>query len=180
MLTNIRLLTEACKALNIHYEILHPSQNLVRFKIGQEDYYFTNYTTPFLSNSVGKLFKDKDYVYYVFKDRVNVPRSESFLSPYCPEKYSKYLHYKNIDAIVEEIQKNFLLPIIIKRNTGSAGNNVFLCQDIDQVKSSLDIIFNVNSKEYDYVAIAQEQIDILREYRVIIFKNEILLVYEKV
>lgn len=179
MLTNIRLLTEACKALNIHLEILHYTQNLVRLKINNNDYYFTNYTTPFLSQSVAKIFQDKDYVYHLFKNRVNLPRTESFLSPYCPETYHRYLKYKNIKSIVEEIEKKFSLPIIMKKNSGSSGTNVFLCYEIVEVKSCLDKIFDFNTKEYDYIALAQEYIDIIREYRAVIFKNELLLVYEK-
>ena len=179
MITNIRILLAACQELNIPFKILHPSENLVRIIINNQFYYFTNWSTPFVSQSVGKLFKDKDYVYELLKDTVKVPKTKAFLSPFCKEAYKKYLLFTDIDSIVEEIKTNFALPVIIKRNAGSSGNNVFLCQDIEQVRLSLQQIFNINSKEYDYVALAQEYIDITHEYRAIYFNNELLLLYEK-
>lgn len=179
MLTNIRLLIEACKALDINYEIFHPTRNLVKITLNENDYFFTNYSTPFLSQSMGQLFKDKDYVYHLFKNKVNLPKTLSFLSPYCHERYQQYLIFKNIELMVEEIKNNFSLPVIIKKNAGSGGNNVFLCQDITQVKLCLEEIFNVNSRQYDYVALAQEYIDIEHEYRAVVFRNKILVLYEK-
>ncbi|MBH8565387.1 alpha-L-glutamate ligase [Nostoc sp. CENA67] len=179
MLTNIRLLLEACKHLNIEFKCLHTNDNLVRVVINQKPYYFTNFSTPFLPQSISQIFKDKDYTYHLFKDKVNVPKTKAFLSPFCEDKYKIYLEHQDIDSILEAIQKTFVLPVIIKRNSGSSGTNVFLCQNIEQVRFSLEKIFDVNSKEYDYVALAQEYIDIVHEYRAIVFKNKLLLLYEK-
>ncbi|MBH8574515.1 alpha-L-glutamate ligase [Nostocaceae cyanobacterium CENA369] len=179
MITNIRLVLAAAKELDLDFEILHPNQNLVKVVVNEKPYYFTNYSTPFLSQSISKIFKDKDYTYHLLKDTVNLPKTKAFLSPYCKEIYKEYLLYLDIDSMIGEIKATFNLPLIIKKNAGSAGNNVFLCQDINEVKLSLEQIFNVNSKEYDYVALAQEYIDIAREYRTIIFNNELLLLYEK-
>ncbi|ACK68949.1 RimK domain protein ATP-grasp [Gloeothece citriformis PCC 7424] len=179
MLTNIRLLLSACEALEIKSENFHPTRNLVKVTLNDKDYFFTNYSTPFLTQSTGQLFKDKDYVYHVFKNFVNLPKTLSFLSPYCHEKYQPYLIFKDIDSIVEEIARHFSPPLIVKKNGGSGGDNVFLCQDLSQVRVCLEEIFNINSRLYDYVALAQEYINIDREYRAVIFKNELLLLYEK-
>ncbi|NEP58854.1 MAG: ATP-grasp domain-containing protein, partial [Symploca sp. SIO2G7] len=124
-------------------------------------------------------FTDKSYTYQLLKDKISTPKTASFLSPFCDEKYRAYLEYANIDAIVKEITKIFALPIIIKRNQGFAGNNIFLCQNKEQIKLSIKQIFNVNSKDYDYVVLAQEYIEIVNEYRAIIFNGELLLLYEK-
>ncbi len=180
MLTNIRLCIEACKQLNIDWEILHPNQNLLRIKINNNKiYYFVNYSTPFILQSTDKIFKDKEYTYQLLKQRVNLPNTRAFLSPFCNDKYQKYLNFPDIESILESINETFSLPVIIKRNSGAGGNNVFLCQNLEQVKLYLQQIFNINSKNYDYIALAQEYIDISHEYRAVFFNNELLLLYEK-
>jgi glutathione synthase/RimK-type ligase-like ATP-grasp enzyme len=179
MLTNIEILLAACEELNIPYEILHPSQNLIRLKQGGEEYYFVNYMTPFNSASLAEIFKDKEYTYQLLNGKINTPRTLGFVSPHCEEKYKKYLSFPDIESIVLEVNKNFAFPVILKRNRGAGGNNVFLCKTIEQIKEALEIIFNVNSKDYDYVALAQEYIEIAHEYRAVFCKEKLVLLYEK-
>ena len=179
MLTNISLVLEACRELNIPYEILHPSQNLIRIRYGGEDYFFVNYMTAFDSGSLAQIFKDKEYTYQLLKHQINTPKTLSFVSPHCEDKYQKYLSCPDIESIVLEVNKNFAFPVIIKRNRGSGGNNVFLCESGEQIKAALEIIFNVNSKDYDYVALAQEYIEIEHEYRAVFCKEKLVLLYEK-
>ena len=179
MLTNIRMLLEACKKLAVEYEILHPNQNLVKVKIGDREYYFTNYSTPLIPQSIAGIFKDKQYFYQVFRDVVKMPRTISFISPYCDEKYKEYLRFLNIDEIIAEIEDNFELPIILKRNRGSGGNNVFKCCDSPQMRSALENIFDVNSKSYDYIALAQDSINIVKEYRSVCVNQEQVILYDK-
>lgn len=179
MLTNIAILLEACRELNIPYEILHPSQNLIRIRHGGEDYFFVNYMTAFDSGSLAQIFKDKEYTYQLLKHQINTPKTLSFVSPHCEDKYQKYLSCPDIESIVLEVNKNFSFPVIIKRNRGSGGNNVFLCESGEQIKAALEIIFNVNSKDYDYVALAQEYIEIEHEYRAVFCKEKLVLLYEK-
>ena len=179
MLTNIRMLLEACKKLAVEYEILHPNQNLVKVKISDREYYFTNYSTPLIPQSIAGIFKDKQYFYQVFRDVVKMPRTISFISPYCDEKYKEYLQFLNIDEIIAEIEDNFELPIILKRNRGSGGNNVFKCCDSPQMRSALENIFDVNSKSYDYIALAQDSINIVKEYRSVCVNQEQVILYDK-
>lgn len=179
MLTNIRMLIQACKTSSITYEILHPNQNMVKVKFGDREYYFTNYSTPLTLQSVAEIFKDKQYFYQIFQDVVKMPRTISFISPYCDEKYLEYLEFPSIDKIIAEIEKKFDLPVIIKRNRGSGGNNVFKCTNLLEIRNALDRIFNVNSKNYDYVALVQESIHIVREYRSVCLKQEQIVLYEK-
>jgi glutathione synthase/RimK-type ligase-like ATP-grasp enzyme len=54
-----------------------------------------------------------------------------------------------------------------------------LCESREQVQESLEIIFNVNSKDYDYVALAQEYIEIAHEYRAVFYQGKLVLLYEK-
>ncbi|MEG4047964.1 YheC/YheD family protein [Microcoleus sp. Pol17_C1] len=179
MLTNIEILLAACEELNIPYEILHPSQNLIRLKQGGEEYYFVNYMTPFNSASLAEIFKDKEYTYQLLNGKINTPRTLGFVSRHCEEKYKKYLSFPDIESIVLEVNKKFTFPVILKRNRGAGGNNVFLCESREQIKAALEIIFNVNSKDYDYVALAQEYIEIAHEYRAVFCKEKLVLLYEK-
>ena len=179
MLNNIKLLLEACQELNINYEILHRHQNLVRIKLKQKYYYFVNYTTPFNSKPITEIFKDKEYTYELLKDKIRMPKTIGFLSPFCAEKYKKYLDYKTIEAIENKILKEFELPVIIKRNRGATGKNVFLCKKEENMAGYVNRIFNINNKDYDYVALAQEYIKIDCEYRAIFFDQKLILLYEK-
>ncbi|WP_286391253.1 ATP-grasp domain-containing protein [Pseudanabaena mucicola] len=179
MLTNIRMLIQACQKSSIAYEILHPNQNVVKVKFDDREYYFTNYSTPLTPQSVAEIFKDKQYFYQIFQDVVKMPRTISFISPYCDEKYLEYLEFPSIDKIINEIERSFALPVIIKRNRGSGGNNVFKCENLPEIRKALDHIFNVNSKNYDYVALVQEPINIVKEYRSVCLNQEQIVLYEK-
>ncbi|MCL1489544.1 MAG: alpha-L-glutamate ligase [Pseudanabaena sp. Salubria-1] len=179
MLTNIKMLLGACKKLSIEFEILHPNQNLVKVKLSNREYYFTNYSTPLIPQSLAEIFKDKQYFYQVFRDVVKMPRTVSFISPYCDQRYKEYLRYSTTDDIIAEIENSFELPVIVKRNRGSGGNNVFKCFDLLQIRNALDCIFNVNSKNYDYVALVQEPINIVKEYRSVCLNQEQIVVYDK-
>ena len=179
MLTNVKLLLQACQELNISYEILHRHQNLLRIKLEKRYYYFVNYTTPFNSKPITEIFKDKEYSYELLKNKIKMPKTIGFLSPLCDEKYKIYLHFKNIKSIENKIVNEFELPVIIKRNRGSSGNNVFLCQKKEEIEGYINRIFNIKNKDYDYVALAQEYIQIVREYRAIFFERKLVLLYEK-
>lgn len=75
-------------------------------------------------------------------------------------------------------------------NRGSLGHNVFLCEFRDDSVSALKSIFDQHSQYYDYVALAQDYVNIKHEYRAIWYrpkadqpragKGEVLLVYEKI
>lgn len=179
MQTNISLVIEACQQLNIPYEIIAPNQNLIRVKLHDRPYFFVNFSTPFDNQQIVHLFKDKEYTYYLLKDKIKTPKTLGFLSPFCDEKYWKYLQFHNCEEVAIEALRNFALPVVVKRNRGSAGNNVFLCQTEEEVKSAIETVFNVNSKDYDYVCLVQEYIEIDREYRAVFFGGKLVLLYEK-
>ncbi|WP_375476824.1 RimK family alpha-L-glutamate ligase [uncultured Nostoc sp.] len=178
MLDNVSLLLKACENLNISYEIIHPSENLIKIKLNNKLHYFCNYTTPLINQAVAQLIKDKEYTYHVLNKNVKLPRTVGFLSPFCDIQYKIYLKFPTIQDIVLEIKKKFETPVIVKRNSGSSGHNVFLCHNQDEIETALKEIFNINHK-YDYVALAQELISIKSEYRAIFLNKELVLLYEK-
>ncbi len=179
MLNNIRLTIKACDELNLSYNLLHHNQNILRVKIKEKYHFFVNYSTPLVSQSIAQILKDKDYTYHLLKAVINQPKNVAFLSPFCDEKYQQYLEFNSIEKIREKILEQFSIPLILKRNRGSGGNNVFLCQDQAQIDQALKQIFNYNHKNYDYVALAQDYITIKKEYRVIFLDQKLILAYEK-
>ncbi|MFN6536697.1 MAG: RimK family alpha-L-glutamate ligase [Nostoc sp. EkiNYC01] len=178
MLDNVSLLLQACENLNISYEIIYPAENLIKVKFNNKHHYFCNYSTPLINQAVAKIVKDKEYTYHILNKKIKLPRTMGFLSPLCDTKYKMYLKFPTIEDIILEIKENFETPVIVKRNSGSSGHNVFLCQNQDEIENALKEIFNLNSK-YDYVAIAQELIPIKSEYRAVFLNKELVLLYEK-
>lgn len=179
MLDNVSLLLQACKNLNISYEIIHPAENLLKIKLNNKQHYFCNYSTPLINQAVAHIIKDKEYTYHILKQKVKLPRTVGFLSPFCELQYKIYLKFPSFKDIILEIKNKFETPVIIKRNSGSGGHNVFLCQNTDEIETALKEIFNINYKKYDYVAIAQEFIHIKSEYRAVFLNKKLVLLYEK-
>jgi len=178
MLNNVRILLQACENLNINYELIDPNGNLVKVKL-RKDYYFCNSLTPLIDEVVSKILKDKEYTYYLLKDKIKIPQTIGFLSPFCGDKYKQYLKLSTIPEIITKIKANFALPLIVKRNSGSRGHNVFLCHNYEEIETALTLIFELKNKNYDDIALAQEYIQIKSEYRAIYLNKELVLLYEK-
>ncbi|MBW4424847.1 MAG: ATP-grasp domain-containing protein [Nostoc desertorum CM1-VF14] len=179
MLDNLLLLLKACEKLNINYEIIHPTENLVKIKLNNKQHYFCNYSTPLINQSVAQIIKDKEYTYHILKQKVKLPQTVGFLSPFCDLQYKIYLKFPSFQDIVLEVKDKFEIPVILKKNSGSGGCNVFLCHNIDEIEAALKEIFNINNRKYDYVAIAQEYIHIKSEYRAVFLNKQLVLLYEK-
>ena len=179
MLNNTRLMLKACDKLNLSYDILHRNGNFVKVKINDKEHFFVNNSVPLLSQSISKILIDKDYNYQLLHEVVSMPQNISYLSPFCDEKYHEYLEFKTIEEIKNNILEQFSLPVIVKKNKGSGGTNVFLCHSEEKIYSSVQAIFDINDKKCDYIAIAQEYINIKKEYRVVCLHHKLMLAYEK-
>ena len=179
MNTNLTCLIAACEELGWNYRTIHPSGNIVAVEAGDREAFFTNWTTPMNAHSVARLCTDKDYSYAVLDGLGAVPKTRSFLDPAVDEKHRHYLEFFSNAEIADAILQEFDLPLIVKRNTGTAGKNVFLCRDSIEVTQAVDKIFDRESKEYDYVALAQQYIVPRTEYRVLMFEHALQFAYEK-
>lgn len=176
---NIECLVKACETLNISYESHHKTKNLVTVSINSHSHVFLNWGTPFNSQSVAQLCQDKDYFYSYFKNIVKSPKTISFLNPYCDEKYERYLDHKTIFEVILTVEVSIAYPVIVKKNRGSWGSNVFLVNNRCELEKSLLAVFNPNSATFDYVCLVQEKINISTEYRVIYFDGEYQFAYKK-
>ena len=176
---NISMLIKACNNLGYEYDILHESGNLVVVKNQGKSHVFVNLAAPLNSSSVTHLCRDKEYFYQDFKSHINMPKTKGYLNPNCNKSYSNYVKNSNVEEIANNIDKNFEYPVVLKKNKGSKGRNVFQCNERSQVINSLDKIYDLSNYKYDYVAISQEYIQIQKEFRALFLEGNLHCVYEK-
>ena len=177
-IANTGCLVAACRALRIPYRFYDDNRNLVGVLLDRE-YFFANSSTPFNDEAIGKIMKDKEFMYRVMRGLVRMPFTQGFIDPRCNPDYRSYVTFETHAAIIKEIEKKLSYPIMIKMNSGSRGVNVFKCEDRKQAFKALKVIFDKKSQNYDYIALAQEYVAIWREFRVIVFQGKVVLVYEK-
>jgi glutathione synthase/RimK-type ligase-like ATP-grasp enzyme len=178
MLLNIDCLIQACRQLQLPYDIISTTENLVAVQATQL-LYFASFTTPANCESLARICKDKGYTYELLKDTVNVPPTKIYLDPHCPTEYQDYAEFSSHETILRDILHIFPLPCILKRGNGSKGQHVFVCQNQEEILPAIQEVFNPQSKEYDYLLLAQNYIEKSKEYRVVIVHNQVELVYEK-
>jgi len=168
---------EACKKLNITYTLSHKDNILLTVYLGKP-LYFIQAHTPFDREDIARICKDKDLSYTLLKDICTIPKWKSYLDPAVTKEYKDFIREKSVQEIVESISE-WNKPIILKKNQGSKGVNVFLCETTEQIANAFNSIFDQNSKHYDYVGLVQEYIQPEAEYRVIAYKGKALLAYKK-
>ena len=168
--------------LGLDCEILHPDAITVRVAINGRYYYFTHWIKPFNTVDTVRLLKDKDLTYSLLANHIKIPDWEPFLDPHVDDFYPispNSNNYKSVHDIAKRIEDVFGYPHIIKPNKGSTGKNVSKVTNMTELLASLNTVFEHGSQNYDYIAIAQEFIDIAHEYRILTFRGDILMMYEK-
>ncbi len=176
----IACLTEACQDMELDYQFLDRENNFVSVNINGDTLHFQINRTPFNSQVMASICWDKEHSYALFKDSIPMPKTLGFLDYGVQNIFQKYLIYKSIEKIIDRIEQEFSYPVVIKKNRGSFAINVFLCHNREEVKESVKTIFDKKSKEYDYIALAQKYIEPQREFRMVCFRGEALLTYERV
>ncbi len=178
MIPNSECLRDALEELHIPYKILDQNGNF--FEVGKKKkYLFAGTTTPLNSEVFSLAARDKGFTDILLKDILSLPRTLAYLDPRVKKEYTDYRKFNSLEDVLKNIEFTFSFPLIIKRNSGLKGNNVFLCSNREEAKKALMKVFNHRSKNYDYVALAQEYIDIQKEYRVLVLNEKVELVYEK-
>lgn len=179
MNSNIQVLNKVCQKLNLNYQLHHTSQNIVEITIAEKKHLFTSFDTPLNTQSINKLCRDKDYFYQYFQNIINMPKTQAYLNPHHEGAYVRYLELNTMTHIIQSIEQYFQFPMIIKQNRGTSGKNVFKVENLQQLERSLLSIFNKNDMDFDYVALAQELIEIDKEFRVIYLHGQQQFTYEK-
>lgn len=179
MINNIKCLTKACDNLGITYHFIDKEKNLVGVELAGQTLYFQLNHTPFNQDAVTNICLDKMHTYELLSSVVKMPQTISFLSWDVQEEYKKYLTYQSGEEAVTHIEEVFDYPVVIKKNRGSLGIHVYLCSDKATALSSLESIFNPASKDYDYVALAQQFVPTQEEYRLVCAYSEPVLAYRR-
>jgi hypothetical protein len=176
---NILHVIQASQKLGLHHSVLHESGNLIAIHNQEQTALFAGYSTPLNDHSMAQICTDKEFFYQLAHPLVAIPFTKGYLNPATSEHHREYLAFPSLKAIVADIQSHFELPVIIKKNRGSTGTNVFLCQHDKEIYQCLSEIYNRNSYKFDYVALAQQYITIAREYRLIYLESHLAFAYEK-
>ena len=176
---NLRCLTACCEKLGVDFKILHESGNLVEILLDRRSLVFSNWATPLNPHSIARMCMDKEYAYRYFRQWVRMPRTVGYLDPGVRDEYRGYLELMTHREIVSAIHESFSYPVVVKRNSGSRGIHVYRCATLGDVNAAIREIFKQGQKGYDYVAIAQEFIEIQREFRVVSYCGDIAFMYEK-
>lgn len=172
-------LIEACRELKLPYEFISENKAFIAVTIEGNKHYFIANDTPFNSAMTRRICQDKGYTYELLNNTINMPKTEQYVDPDPPAPYEAYASFRDFEPIKADILKHLSLPLILKKNSGSVGTNVFLIKEEDRIIPVLKTIFDRSSRFYDHVAIAQEYIKPHKEYRVTVLKKEIELIYEK-
>ena len=122
---NLQCLKKACDELNVKYKIYHSSENIFEVMVGDKSYMFINWSTPLNRHCYAQLNQDKDYFYTFFKNLIKMPKTKSYFNPHSDSKYAMFLKQKSIAEIIKDIESDFDYPVIVKKNRGSWGRNVF-------------------------------------------------------
>lgn len=178
---NMRSLVKACENLGIQYKKLDKLGNLLGLEIGEKTHYFTNVRVPINNEPVAMVCINKAYTYWVLKDELPMPKTKSYLDPKSTEEdIQKFAEFKKQKHIVEDVLKNFELPVIIKMNSGAQGKHVYKCDTKRKIARAVKAIFKKGHKDYDSSILAQQFLEIENEYRAITMDGELVLLYEKV
>ena len=175
---NIKALIEACDGMEVGYQAIVESGNMLILDLPNNPT-FVNCKTPLNSESMSFLCQDKTYFYQRANELIAMPETTSYLNPDTDNEFKHYCEFTSLDSIINDIENQHQYPLIVKPNRGAQGINVYKVMSRKALKDSLEAIFSLHSQHYDYRAIAQMWVDIHKEYRAIFLDGELELLYEK-
>ncbi|NCN51055.1 MAG: hypothetical protein GW762_01530 [Candidatus Pacebacteria bacterium] len=174
------ILSQVLDALKIPYSLVDADESVIAFKPPGTTTvrYVINTIMGVNSESDTRLCSDKAYTYDLIKDVVAMPETRRYLDP--DGRYPDYHAFESQAEIIADIRQTFReMPLIIKKNRGSMGNGVYLCQNWEEVTAAVAATFRKDFAGYDYLCIAQTALSIQTEWRVIMYKGKLQFMYEK-
>lgn len=175
----IAVLHRACEHLGLKTRFVDANQNVMQVQFPWGNEYFRINRTPFNSEVVAEICRDKMHTYELLSPHLNMPLTRSYLDVNVGEQYRHYLTHYSFDAIVADVEQHFGFPVVVKMNSGALGMGVYLCHSSEQVRKACQAIFNQQSSQYDYVALAQCCVPNKVEYRLVCAFNEPVLLYQR-
>lgn len=175
----IACLLKACNQLGLTYRFFDKEENLLQVTFSWGVEYFQINKTPFNREVIMSLFRDKKHTYYLLNDLIRMPKTQSYLDFNVPPAYQHYCEQHSIPEIISSVRQQFEFPIVVKCNSGALGIGVYLCQNESAASQAFEAIFNKQSKDYDYLALAQQYIPTKAEYRLVCAFGEPVLAYKR-
>lgn len=141
----------------------------ITFKNGRRRY-FRHSNLDLNPLGASEIAKDKDYANFFMK-RMGYPivRGEAFFS----KQWAKTIGSKRTAGAALRFAKQIGFPVMVKPNSGSQGNGVFLAHTGKEFRQALRAIFRE-----DKVALVQERI-VGSDYRVVVLDGKIISAYER-
>ncbi len=167
----------AAKKMGIPFDFVDEYQAVLVLHFPNHEHFIVNTKFGLVSNAEEYLGKDKDFQYTLLKKHVSVPKTRSYLDP--KSNYGKLAKFKTQAEIATDIEMHFSYPLILKKNQGSQGLNVFLVKNSQDLREKVAEIFNLQNSEYDFVLLAQEYVKPVKEYRVVVYHQKISFAYIK-
>lgn len=182
----IALLKKACDQLDLKYVPVDDSGIFLKifFEGGGSRLFIAN-NLGLNSEVVEKICRDKSYSHTLLSEVVRMPKTDTYIDPDPPEIYASFKSFGSTDSIAQEIIKRHggkslvEFPLLLKPNSGSMGINVFKCESNAEVAHAVTTIFDKKSYKYDHVLLAQEYVQVQKEYRVLMYNHKIQFVYQK-
>jgi glutathione synthase/RimK-type ligase-like ATP-grasp enzyme len=157
------ILKNICKKRNIRYSQSKELANLITIHTKQ-DFIFYGRKSPFNTVSAQGVTKSKIATYSLLKTtNLNIPKSAIVSKK----------NYRNSEVVEKIKLLNSSFPIVIKPSNTDNSKHVYVCEDIQDTLSKMEIIFQDVDISIDLI-IAQEYINIVTEYRVVVFNTNIL------
>ncbi len=178
------IVKKVCDEFGFNSEFIDEANVILRVNFedrgeGRESHLFIANNSGLNDEAVRKICGDKFYTYLLLRDEVNQPSTFSFIDPGAEDIYEDYGNFDSNKEIIDKIQENHGFPILVKANSLSRGINIFKCNNYEQVASAVENIFNKNSKNYDHVLVSQDYIYSQKEYRVLVYDQKIMFMYQK-
>lgn len=175
----VELLIEVCREQELPYTVVGDNKALLKIHFPGHDHIVLNAALGLNTDADLKLTKDKFYSYQLLSPVVAMPKCKAYIDPDTFDPYRAYITYTSTADILADIKDNFTCPLIIKRNSGTEGKNVFLCRSEEEINTAIQAVYSKQQIEYDHVLLAQEYVKPVHEYRVIILMGKVELVYLK-
>ncbi len=177
-LESLRCVETACRNLGLDYAAVSENGNVLRLVRGGRPVYFIRNRHPFNDYVSANLAEDKAYQYELFLQAgVPVPYTLKVFNPFADVRFDRYRTHASVDAIVEDVERQFTYPVVVKRNHGSMAQKVHLETDRDGLTERLQALCET-SGYWDNVLLIQAFVS-GPEYRIVASRDRVLLVYEK-
>ncbi len=175
----VRIMMQCCRELGIPYSQIGSNEAMLSLLFGTETHMMLNNAFGLNTDAQMKISVDKYYLYELLFPSVLMPLTRSYIDPHATDHNAPFVTYTSEEEICTDIKNSFQLPVIVKRNSGTQGENVFLCHDDNEIMKAIKAVYSKQQIQYDHVLLAETYIKPKREFRVIVLEGKVELIYHK-